>query len=962
MSKKKNDQNFISELLGKLKESYSEPEKTPEPQKTEAEDSAFQKQLAQMLNKASTPAPQKKKKTSAKTPRKEEPEKRPEKASAPVTSANTKKKKATVKKSPKKKEIPPEEAVEAAVEPIEEAVEVAEEAAVATEPEVVSADPTPLPSEPQKPALKQSKTPPSDTIVIRPKQSRPASREAIVIRPRVQSKPAPTPQKITEPLQKEPIRIGKESSLSVKSPTPAKVSSAADKKTSQKAAPATASAGAEKTVQTPTQKAPGTKKKPSSKPSVAPTVSAPERSPFDEALESVFSEALEPQPIINESEEKGQPEEGKELHLPKNRPSLSFSEQIHQKTGLTDEDVALLFELGYENELSNLVGSENLKKLKSTHLRKQRQQEETSYPTSFGYRGKEYTGEERRESVLAAYVHDRKHLILRLVLTALSALCLLFIEIPSLHGTYLTQMSQKLPPALPIIGFLLCLLCIVLSAKQLFSGIVMLIQFTPTPYSACGILILPTLVYDIIALFKTSLDLPVNFLLVFALLIMVLCDNLRLSCEMRVFRVISEDQVKHVLETVTLRKKKLKQGDKIVKILNDDVGENFYRIAKADGTTGFFRRFNTMYTASHPFSALIWSSLGISVLSAFAVALKTQDISKTVTSFMTFLLIGAPLSAVYGYFYPLFHANRILTQHQSALVGEESVEEYAAHKTVVFEDKDMFHTEKCTEIALNESGDFQNDMKLASALFRKIGSTLDPIGKATAKQVEEIPIALVRIGENGTEATANDHHLLAGDAEFFKKSGIRIPKESSDRALRRTENVKVMYVAIDGVLKLSYEIEYTAKASFEKMAEALSDGNTSVAIRSYDPNLNTAFVEELRHGKGSPVRVIKPGRYEEDSVLDLVDTGAVSLDSPEKTVSALHAAAKIRKTRFFTLRMQLIATLLGCGGSLLLILFGNASLVGILQIAVYHLFWLIVSMIAAHAEITEEKLHLLGRK
>ena len=57
MSKKKNDQNFISELLGKLKASYSEPEKKTESKKTtsksESDDLEFQKQLEAMLNKAS---------------------------------------------------------------------------------------------------------------------------------------------------------------------------------------------------------------------------------------------------------------------------------------------------------------------------------------------------------------------------------------------------------------------------------------------------------------------------------------------------------------------------------------------------------------------------------------------------------------------------------------------------------------------------------------------------------------------------------------------------------------------------------------------------------------------------------------------------------------------------------------------------------------------------------------------
>ena len=92
---------------------------------------------------------------------------------------------------------------------------------------------------------------------------------------------------------------------------------------------------------------------------------------------------------------------------------------------------------------------------------------------------------------------------------------------------------------------------------------------------------------------------------------------------------------------------------------------------------------------------------------------------------------------------------------------------------------------------------------------------------------------------------------------------------------------------------------------------------------------------------------------------DLIDTGAISLDSPEKTVCALHAAAKIGKARKFNVRMQLIATLLGCGITLLLTLLGDADSLGIPQILFYHLFWMLVSLIATHVEINEGKLHLL---
>ncbi|MBQ8439629.1 MAG: hypothetical protein IJX19_03105 [Clostridia bacterium] len=1037
MSKKKNDQNFISELLGKLKASYSEPEKKTESKKTtsksESDDLEFQKQLEAMLNKASIA-----------TMATEEPpveESKPEPvADPPKAKKAAPKKKATKKTAPKaekKEKEKPEPIQESVSEPVISIVEEPEESpieilpepepeilmeAVLEEPEEIVApieqEPEPvavippvdepvresideesteateeveknelveetkteekieetkeeikeieetvdtveaeevipaLPLDESKPEAPKARAS-AETIVIRPRGDRSQKQNPIVIRPRAQKAQTPAPKRVTQSISQEPIRIGKEASQQVKAPTPKKAPDAAEQATEQKEP---------KVVRVPqASTAPA-----ASKPTVKTEQKASEPSPKKavKKKEAPINTSLPPVTPLNEPEAS---DKGLETATPspakprseKVQEKLSFEEQIHQKTGLNEEDVALLFELGYDNELSNLVGAENLKKLKSAHLRKQRQTEKKNYPTSFGYRGKEYTGEEDKSAILATYIHDRKHLILRLVLTALGALCLLLVQTPTLRGAYWAQLDQSMPWVLPTVGMLLLLVTAAFSAKQLLEGAKALFRFAPSPYSVCGVLLIPALIYDVLALFTDKLTLPVNLLIALAILITVICDVLRLCCEMRVFRVLSEEGDKHILESATLRKKKMKYGDKVIKILNDDVGESFYRISQAKEVTGFFRRSNTMSGAARPFAILILSSVGLSLLLAFAVAIRANSFFPALSSFMISLLVGTPLSAVFGYFYPMFHANRLLTRHHCALVGEESVEEYNQPKTLIFEDHDMFHTEKCTEIVLQESGDFQTDMKLASALFRKIGNTLDPIGNTSAQAKGEPSVTLIHISENGTESSVNDRHLLAGDAAFFKKYGIRIPKESADRALRRTENVRVMYVAIDGVLKISYEIEYTEKFTFEKTVESLLESHTSVAIRSYDPNLNTAFVQEIRKEKAETIRVIKPGRYEDTSPHDLIDTGAVSLDTPEKTVCALHAAAKIGKTRKLTARLQLIATLLGCGLTLLLAFFGSIGAMGGPQILFYHLFWILVSLIATHVEITEAKLHLL---
>ncbi len=1018
MSKKNQEQNKISELLSKLKATFPEMDKKGANKKkddsTDTGDAEFQKQLASMLHLV-TDAPAKKKRGTKKpAPAQPLPEEvlvedaslpkapeatievaaeaEPEVATtvappppAPQKSRAKKKTSApqpisaeTVDEAPPAppeevlseepvleepmveapiaEEILPEEPLPAPEQPSveEEAPTVAPIAPPSAPPkQEISVDvpqkkeaPTAVPTSPNA-APSPKKAAGAEPIVIRPPKSGTARQESIVIRPRVTEKPQPVPQKVTPQEASRPIRIGKEAApLNKSTPTSPK----------QEATAPRASAAipqASKAPKRPNVSVPSSKETPRFARPTKVTPPAVDNEPLDEVIEENLSEEIYVAPVPK----KAPPAAKEPLRSTPARP-LTPAEEICQKAGLSEEDLDLLFDLGYDSELRTLVGSEHLKLLKSEYLRKLRRGEKNSYPTAFGYRGKEYVDAEDNATVLAAFSRDRKRLILRLVFTALLSILLLFLEPPGALGAYGDPIRAISPLLLPLASILLLLGNAALSYKSLWAGIRALCRLSPTPYSVSGVLLLPALIYDGIALFLPLPFLPVNFLVSLTFLTLLLCDVFRLSTQMRSFRILSSEKEKFLLEETAPRKQKMRQGTKIIKLIHTGDGTPQYRIAKGVQTTGFFRRCHFTEDTARPFMLLIATMLSAALLLGFAGALLLQEATSVVSLCAVALLLCTPLAAVIGYVYPMFRAERILAYYGCTLVGEESVAEYNGPKTLIFEDRDMFLTEKCTEIALREDGDFQNDVKLASALFRKLGSTLDPIGQACSKQSQSIPVTLVRITDVGVEATVGNRHVLAGSAAFLKKGGVKIPKESTDRTSRRNANVSLMHVAIDGSLKLSYEIEYTCKSSFEILARHLAECNTTLAIRSYDPNLNDAFLQSARGTNAIPICVIKPGRYEVDTPLPLCDTGAVSTEDPEQLVGVLLAASGVTKLRRFALRMQLIASLLGFGGLLLLTWLGKADAFGPLQILLYQLFWTLVTLIASHAELTDKKLHL----
>ena len=379
---------------------------------------------------------------------------------------------------------------------------------------------------------------------------------------------------------------------------------------------------------------------------------------------------------------------------------------------------------------------------------------------------------------------------------------------------------------------------------------------------------------------------------------------------------------------------------------------------------GLFRRFNHMQEASLPFSIFLYTMLCLAFLFGLADSIYTLSLASALSAFMTALLLSMPISAIFAFFYPLCRANRVLAYRNCALVGEEAVQELGERKTVIFPDTQLYSAEKCTEISIREGDDLRTNLRLAGYLFAKLGGTLHHIGQPLPKSAHEDPqISIIRIQNAGVEAIVDNHHMLAGSAEFLARHGVRAPKESADKALRRGNTVGLMYVAIDSIVRLSYEIEYKTDDRFERVIRELADSHATVAVRTYDPNLNEAFLERSRDASLDPIRVIKPGRFEEEGILEMTDTCAIALGSKTTDIAyPIHAAQKIHGVRRFAMRMQVIASIIGVGAAVALTVLHQQEMLGILSIAAYQCFWVLVTLIASRSELSAIRLHFRREK
>ncbi len=698
---------------------------------------------------------------------------------------------------------------------------------------------------------------------------------------------------------------------------------------------------------------------------------------LDEALDDAFDEFIDTDDMsVAEEIPIDAPEEIQQKKKPTNllqrmqmrreekaEQRMSTMEIIKHRSGFSEDDIEMIFEMGYESEFGRLVGYENLKKLKYDHLHRMSRESNKRYRTAFGYCGQDSITPENKSRSMAKYMYDRRHLIWRTILTTLALLAVLLLDYPAIIGGAYETFGKDSDPLFPILSTLVMVLATLLSYKQFNAGIRSYFKLHPTPYSTLAVILPLTFAYDIVAMILQIPLMRLNCVATGCLLLLAICDMFRLTSEMRVFRLLVTDIPKTVLDPTEPRKKKLKQGKKLIKIINDDLDEGFYHVHEASLTMGFFRRFNEMEAAYAPFRILLTLPLILGFLAAFIIAL-VSGLEDALNTFITIVVLGMPGVACFGFFFPLSHANNLLTHHNCALIGEEAVEEYNESKTVIFNDYRLCRATSCAQMSVREKNDdLRRDLKLAGILFRKIGGSLEEIGKATATKSPDPTVAFVRIADTGVEAIIdNQYHVIAGEATFLAKSGIRIPRETADRSLRRATNVGLLYFAVDGILKLTYDIEYALDPRFEVIAERLADPDTSVAIQSYDPNLREDFLEQLRPADAVPVRVIKPGKYESDALLEISDTGAVALGGESHIVNPLYAAKKINETRKLSFYLQAAAALMACIGTLVLMLLSQQSILTSALFGFYYLAWIVVSAILSLSIINKQTLHLKREK
>ncbi len=640
------------------------------------------------------------------------------------------------------------------------------------------------------------------------------------------------------------------------------------------------------------------------------------------------------------------------------------SVELRASETLSENDVALLLRLGYENDLRSHQSIEQLRRIEK-QTRELPITDRQRHGLAFGYSAAERDSDQndpRRETrIKQTYRQNMTTVTWRLVFTVLFAVALTVLDAMPLFASVLPPRVASLAthPVAHLLALQLLVLCAIPSGKRLLYGAGRLLQLSPEPICALLPVLVGNLVYNVIMALQPTRYVLLNAPTAWLLVLFVVCDRLDLVRESATYDMVSAGEHKLVLSPTKPHKKKILRGGRIVKIIDEDAGLPHYRVERAEKIDGYFeltnaptRRYRRILTF---LAAQLLLTLGVGGVSLLCSGLSWH----LLPAMLATMQLCAPVGILCMNSYALFAACRALRPAGATILGPGAVDEMAQEKILIFSDVELLQAKSSTEITMKGGGDPKRYVRYARRVFCALGGTLGKINTSDLSEDRtDGGVEIIRVYPEGVEARLDGKvHLLLGSSSFMKKNKIAVPTPDAEMMTRRSDESSILYLAVGGQVRLGYEINYRIHGSFEQMAAQLAKGTTTVAICSADPNITEQFLAASRAKKKTPIRLYKPIRHERRRVLDSEQSGIVSVGKVRSVAAAIRWCEQIVENERWMSKIQ--AVLMFCGALLTALTFGvgtgaEDALFGVLLMPLSLLFTLPVWVIGKTAPKTQE--------
>lgn len=642
---------------------------------------------------------------------------------------------------------------------------------------------------------------------------------------------------------------------------------------------------------------------------------------------------------------------------PEPQPESDHAEKqaLKEEVESSDEDLQLLLDLDYEDELGNAIGFEKILAYRELGVNGAALQ-----------RRRRYRADERREfetrgqdiRLRKEYAKQKKGNILRLSFSLGLLLFIFFYE----HPTWFPLLfrgpldSVDFPRSYILIGIQLLVIDAALAYRRLWKGLVAFFHLKPTDYSLCSVMVFVTFLYHLILIFLPADGAPALYLSpAAAAMSLLLCsDLLDWYRESMAFRVVSSRKQKYAL--IARVSVGGKQNNARARLMEQEQDERVWYVRPVKFVRNYFS--NTDKRVEHN------RSLGVQLLLAAAVGIACglyvlacgEKGSVMLQTVLITLLLCMPVISMLVTSVPMFLAAVLCLGKTGAIIGEEPVYSSGEKTTLVLPENEVFEAMNHEQFECVEDCDIQRTLILVRALLERVQSPLvDSVDVDAELRIPGENVTLTDICEDGVAASVGEEQtgMLMGSVAYLQRAGI--PVKLRDHADSGEIYKRMLLVAIDGKVCAVFLARYRFSGKMEQLLAQLRGEDVRVMVRTRDPGIHNGLLAALQPDEKEPMRVMKPTAAEVDILTDRVDATIVALGSCHAVCETFLVCRRIRRAGILGKFLQGLSIAVGALIAVLISVFGQVSTLSPALITLYIIFWCAADGVASYLYLREKE-------
>ncbi len=606
----------------------------------------------------------------------------------------------------------------------------------------------------------------------------------------------------------------------------------------------------------------------------------------------------------------------------------------------SEENLRLLLDLDYENELGAVMGYEKIREYRERALNgntgdKSRKKNKKH----FDY------GSHAQDVVIGKhYAKRRRRHILDLTVSLILLVLLFVYERPQFMDRWFgtVDIAKDYPFLYVLCGLLIFSVGVLLLKHQLVNGFIQMLRISPTDHSLCSVSVFITYIYHIALLFAPQ-DRELALYLspaVCNMMLLSLANLLDGHRETAAFRVISCKQQKYaLLPRISVGNR---SGDMKTKLADDDKGGRVWYVHPVDFVRNYFTNTEKKSGHNRSFGALLLIVLSMGITCGLFVFAMGATVRETAHAVFVTLMVCLPAVSVLITSLPMFLAVPLQLKRKGAIIGEAAVYDAKDSATLVLPACEVFIPMHHEKFELVKDSDTITGTILIKALLEKLNSPMtESVSVDPTRRMSPAAITLTEIAEDGVSAVAADDQgstILFGSVEYLAKYGITVtPRDDEEdyEALCR----RLLCVAINGRLTALFLARYRLESEISRLLASLHSEDVTLTVRAKDPGIHAELLERLTADEKMTIAVEKPLIDELDIRADRVDATVVATGSCREVARTYVTCRRIRRAGLFGKGLQIASVVCGVLLTGALAYFGRIVSVPAYAVTLYMLFW-----------------------